>query len=348
MQRVWYYLLRTYVRAGLFFFYRQVTVRGDQLLPRGPILFAPNHQNAFMDALLVVCTNHRFTHFLARADIFKKRGVRWLLSTLNLLPVYRLRDGFEKLAYNQHTFAATSRLLALGHSVIIFPEGNHGAQRRVRPLSKGFARVAFDFVRKHPHQTLYVVPVGLNYEDHRRFRSRVSVMYGEPIAVSAEGLQNETAEAQRLRQEVMGALQRLTTHIEDAARHDEIAWQLAHAGADYLDPTQTRALIDRIERGESLPAVPRAKRQINLLWRWLHAPVLALWQLPRKRIQDPVFVASLKFAFGLFVFPGYYVVVGSLLTWASNGMVGATICAFMIVSTLVTARASRENTAAVS
>ncbi|MCU0419461.1 MAG: 1-acyl-sn-glycerol-3-phosphate acyltransferase [Cyclobacteriaceae bacterium] len=340
MPRVWYYLLRTYVRLGLFFFYRKMIVRGVDHLPQGPILFAPNHQNAFMDALLVVCTNHRFTHFLARADIFKKRLVRGLLSTLNLLPVYRLRDGFENLPRNQQTFDTTSKLFARGHSLILFPEGNHGAQRRVRPLSKGFTRLVFDFLRKHPTQTLHIVPVGLNYEAHRQFRSAVSIWYGRPIAVTAEALLNETAEAQRLRLQVSEALKKLTTHIEDSARHDALVWQLERAGATHLYPAHSQALIDRILRGERLPEVPLAKRKINFLWRWLHTPVLAVWRRQRAGIQDPVFVASLKFAFGLFVFPLYYLAVGSALMWAVNGWVAAGVCACLVVSTLVTVRAT--------
>lgn len=339
MQRAWYYVLRAYVRIGLFFFYRKLVVRGVEQLPPGPILFTPNHQNAFMDALLIVCTDHRFTYFLARADIFKKRWARWFLTSLNLLPVFRLRDGLETVANNQQTFDATTELFARGHSVIIFPEGNHGSQRRVRALSKGFTRVVFDFVRKHPNQTIHIVPVGLNYEAHRQFRSSVSILYGQPIAVTAEALVDEKAKAQHLRLEVAEAMKKLTTHIEDAAQHDAIVRQLDEAGVDYLDPKQSNALVALVAEGTPLtPVTATHRRKINPWWQWLHAPPLAVWKRLHKRIKDPVFVASLKFAFGLFVVPVYYMVVGALLFWAASGWVAAGVCALLIVSTLVTVR----------
>ena len=181
MQRLWYYFLRTYVWIGLHFYFRKIIVRGREDIPTGPVLFAANHQNAFLDALLIVCFNSHVTYFLTRADIFKKPFVRWLLGTMNMVPIYRVRDGWDSLDENQKTFETCFQIFEKQGAIVIFPEGNHGAQRRVRPLSKGFTRVAFEAINKDPSLTISVVPVGLNFSHHQAFRSCVSIDFGKPL-----------------------------------------------------------------------------------------------------------------------------------------------------------------------
>ena len=55
------------------FFYRKIIVLGlENINPGDHLIFAPNHQNALMDALAVLFTHKGQPVFLARADIFKK------------------------------------------------------------------------------------------------------------------------------------------------------------------------------------------------------------------------------------------------------------------------------------
>ncbi len=83
------------------FFYRRVIVLGrDNIDPNDNLIFAPNHQNALMDALAVLFTLKGQPVFLARADIFKKRFIASILYSFKLLPVYRIRDGFGTLKEN--------------------------------------------------------------------------------------------------------------------------------------------------------------------------------------------------------------------------------------------------------
>ena len=46
-----------------------------------PILFLGNHQNALLDPLLLAITSGRYTHFLTRAQVFKKTLVSKILKT---------------------------------------------------------------------------------------------------------------------------------------------------------------------------------------------------------------------------------------------------------------------------
>ena len=75
-------------------FYRKVIVLGrENINPDDPLIFAPNHQNALMDALAVLFTHKGQPVFLARADIFKRKTIAAILYFLKILPVYRIREG---------------------------------------------------------------------------------------------------------------------------------------------------------------------------------------------------------------------------------------------------------------
>ncbi len=323
LQRLWYYFLRAYVRIGLQFYFRKVIVEGTENINPGPVIFAANHQNAFMDALLIVCFNSRYTFSLTRADIFKKPVARWFLTTLNMIPIYRIRDGRQSLVENQTTFEACCRIFMKNEAVIIFPEGNHGGQRRLRSLSKGFARIAFESLRQQPELKISIVPVGLNYSRHPDFRSKVRVIFGKAFLANDYYDIHDTAGANRLRNDLAERLKSLITHVEDASRYDEIIRELENTKPDYLLPQDVNARIATIVQGVQpgvSPAVVNNKGGRSLLYylhRILNFPPLFIWHYIKSSIKDPVFIASMKFGIGIFLFPAYYFLIAILLIiWA--------------------------------
>ncbi len=92
--------------------------------------------------------------------MFKKELIRKLLMSLQMLPVYRVRDGWNNITNNTTIFNTCTELLNKNQAIVMFPEGNHNLARRVRPLSKGFTRIVFDSIEKHPNLDLQIVPVG--------------------------------------------------------------------------------------------------------------------------------------------------------------------------------------------
>lgn len=293
MQRLFFRFLRAYVWAALHVFYRHIRVSGTEKIPAGAVLFTANHQNAFMDALLMVCSSGRYTHFLARADIFRNRWARALLQLINLIPIYRLRDGWQSLAQNRETFELCTSILAKQEPVVIFPEGNHGSARRLRPLSKGFTRVAFETLRSYPALPLYIVPVGLNYTAPQYARSAVHVIYGAPLLANPFFEMGETRGAHELREALSAALKKLITHVPE--HQEAVAATLAQQPVDYLEPEKINAWIANPEL--PLPLAKPSRDPIGTLWRVLLFPVMLLWRPWDARIKDRVFVASLKFAF---------------------------------------------------
>ena len=167
-------------------FYRKVIVLGQENInPEHHVIYAPNHQNALMDALAVLFTQDGQLIFLARADIFKKKIVAGILYFLKILPVYRIRDGFSSLKGNDEIFTKTIDVLKHKNGLVILPEGDHAGFRRLRQLKKGICRVAFQSDEATGFQLkIKLIPVGLEYSNYSRVRQVLTVVYGNPIEVS--------------------------------------------------------------------------------------------------------------------------------------------------------------------
>ena len=183
---VGYEIARTWVRITIRgFFYRSWKIRGLENVDLSkPTLFASNHQNALMDALNMGISTKAQSIFLTRADIFKKPIIARILNWMKLMPVYRIRDGFDSLQKNDEVFQQCAKILGNGSSIVIFPEGNHGSQRNLRMLKKGLARVAFGAELATDFSLgLQVVPIGIDYSNYEKFRTRVTISVGTPIEV---------------------------------------------------------------------------------------------------------------------------------------------------------------------
>lgn len=167
-------------------FYRRTEIRGrEKFSPDDPLVFAPNHQNALMDALVFVTTLPQQPIFLARADIFKGKILTAVLNFLKMMPVYRIRDGYRNLQKNDEVFDRCTEILKSGHSLCLFPEGNHSDKRFFRPLKKGLARIAFDAEDECDFKLgLKIVACGIDYSNYENVRGRLTVSYADPISIT--------------------------------------------------------------------------------------------------------------------------------------------------------------------
>jgi 1-acyl-sn-glycerol-3-phosphate acyltransferase len=180
-----YGFLKVYVDF-LFRKYYRVTVNGLENIPsEGTLIFAANHQNALMDALAMLCVRKGQPVFMARADIFKNPTVRKILTFLKIMPVYRIRDGYENLSLNDEIFKKTIDVIRNRNGLVILPEGNHCGEKRLRPLKKGIARIALQAEEAMGGELdIRVVPVGIDYTNYMRVGSRLHVSFGVAIRVA--------------------------------------------------------------------------------------------------------------------------------------------------------------------
>ena len=180
----WYDVLRYYVDFGLKLSYRHIKYIGKERIPQdGAIIYAPNHTNALMDALVILALDHKAKVFVARADIFRKPILAKIFRWLKIMPIMRMRDGADEVRKNNETIEKAVDVLRDKVPFCIFPEGQHQTKFSAQPLAKGIFRIAFQAQELMPDMPLYIVPVGLRYGNFFRFRSTVRVQIGEPINV---------------------------------------------------------------------------------------------------------------------------------------------------------------------
>ena len=182
-----YSVLRLYLKfVHDFIFYKRVVYEGIENIPDNhPVLLAPNHQNALMDPLAILFSQKHQTVFLARSDIFAKKIIAKFLFLFKVMPVYRIRDGKEKLKLNEYIFDKTVEILNNKKTLALFPEAQHIDKRHLRELKKGIQRVAFKAEEDNNYSLdVKIVPVGIYYSNYWNYRTVLHVKFGEAISVS--------------------------------------------------------------------------------------------------------------------------------------------------------------------
>ncbi|MFC4721030.1 1-acyl-sn-glycerol-3-phosphate acyltransferase [Geojedonia litorea] len=243
MKLLWLHIVRAYLNLGLFFYYKKVKLVYKERLPKhGPVLFVGNHQNALMDALLIATKSGRFCYFLTRANVFKKPLAAAFLKSLRMLPVYRLRDGWNELSKNEDIFDHCAKLLKQEHAIALFPEATHNLQRRVRPLSKGFTRIIFEVFNQSPDLQLQLVPIGFNFLKAEDFGDAVTVYIGNTIPLTAGDCEDQHGSVIRLKEQVSKQFRQLTTHIP-LENYDRTTERLEALQVDFLNPEAVNRCI---------------------------------------------------------------------------------------------------------
>ena len=225
MQRLLLALARRAVRV-----HYRVQYLGGSVPEQGPVLLVGNHPNGLVDPVLVASTTTRTVRFLGKAPLFEMPGLGQVMRGLEALPVYRAKDGADTAA-NARTFEAVFAALARAELVCLFPEGISHDEPELAELKTGAARMALGAEALHGWKLgVRIVPVGLVYRSKRRFRSRVAVWTGAPLAVS------DLAELHR--RDERAAVHALTERIADGLR----------------------AVTLELERWEDLPLLELAER----------------------------------------------------------------------------------------
>ena len=167
------------------YYRRRKTVHKERIPRKRSVILAPNHQNALMDAMAFVEGINFQTVFLARADIFKKEFISRILTFMKILPIFRIRDGYNNLQKNDEIFDITVSILKNQRNpLLLFPEGNHGEYRRLRPLVKGIFRIAFKAQEHFKDKPgVIIIPSGVDYSHYSKFRQTLLINLGEPIEV---------------------------------------------------------------------------------------------------------------------------------------------------------------------
>ena len=245
-----------FTTIGIRSFYRKYKVVGKENIPKGkPILFAGNHQNAFLEGAILGYVTRSPIYFLARSDIFKKKAASFMLNSLNALPIYRERDGADYRDKNEEVFEQFYDLLAKKRRIVIFPEGNHGRHQQLRSLKKGVFRIAVGAEAKYNSELdVQVVPVGINYGKFENMGGDLLIQFGMPIAIK-DYIADTSVKQEENYIELVGELRKLLSdQMIDIQKMDY--YDLIHYTMKTFD-----AEIGLLERNDGNDLVSEFKRQ---------------------------------------------------------------------------------------
>lgn len=305
MKTLWYKFFKVFLKVGLFFYTKKIRVSGKENIPKkGAVLFAVNHPNGLIDPLLVTTNLPRVNHFLVKADVFKKPTIKWFLSTLNLMPIYRIRDGASNLGKNQEIFENCFEIFKRQETLMIFPEGSHDNRRTVRILSKGFTRIVFGALEKYPDLQITVIPVGITYQNASCYPSKVAINYGKPILANSFLENGELPIATvKLKNEVSFQLKELSVHIPNDEHYKTTLEKLNKAQVDFTEVKKVNAIINSEKKPSNKPATKNN-------YKWLFTLVIInnlfpylIWKKVSKKVDELEFVDTFRFAINTITFP---------------------------------------------
>ncbi len=172
-KRLWYRLIQRGCQlVGVVAF--QVRYTGRENIPaEGGVLVISNHQSHF-DPALIGLGCPRQMNYLARDTLFHFAPFRWLIRSLDAIPINREGIGLAGIR-------ESLRRLKRGEVVLIFPEGTRSPDGRIAPFRPGFTALA---VRsKAAILPAAIEGANLAWPRHQKLPGlgRICVHYGKPI-----------------------------------------------------------------------------------------------------------------------------------------------------------------------
>ena len=278
-----YHPLLFIIRIALKIFCVSIKIQNKQALQqRGPLLIVANHPDSFFDALVIAANTKYPLSFLARGDVFTKPWHNFLLRALNMMPVYRQREGKEHLHKNQNSFDASVDVLKQGGILLIFIEGTCLNKNEIQPFKKGAARILQQAVAAGV--TPAVLPAVITYNGFKHFGKKICLMLGS--TVQATQFFNKSALAEN------AAMER--NNFNNHVMREMISLFKEPASKKYKRPIYLFPII-------------------GVAWFW-HAPLfLMIKTFVAHKTKGTVFYDSVLFAVLLFAYPIYLLLLFILL-----------------------------------
>ena len=327
--------MKRLIKFGFNFYFNKIEINGLENLPdpNTPIIFAPNHQGAFLDALIIGVYANRPIYSLARASVFDSPFV-WFLEALKMIPIYRIRDGYAKLSLNEAVFIQSTELLLDNKSMLIFPEAAHHQHYYINPLTKGLARIALR-TQTRIKEPLLIIPTGINYFRASFPRHKLILNFGKAISTLEFSKEYEEQEAKGLKS--------LNAALSSAMKNQMVIPDNDSDHVNYLSIFSRKNESLSFSDLKNLTAKEKTLKEKNYP---LLVYVSMIFLLPNflahlisyyiinNKIKEVEFYGSIKYALGLFLFPFWWL-LSFLLIWNDFGLVTAGVCVLIQIMALL-------------
>lgn len=161
-----YYVIKIAVWIA-FHVYFNLGFEGRDNIPRGEaVIYASNHRSNADPPLVGAGARGKYA-FMAKEELFRNKLFAWLIRSLGAFPVARGKGDTAVID------TAVERLNS-GRCLMIFPEGTRSKTGKVGRGHSGAALIAARADKR-------IVPVGVVFGDKLKFRTKITVKYGEPI-----------------------------------------------------------------------------------------------------------------------------------------------------------------------
>jgi glycerol-3-phosphate O-acyltransferase/dihydroxyacetone phosphate acyltransferase len=179
--KIIYWYLGLIMRICIRIFFRHIHVSGYRKVPLNkPVILAANHPGAFLDPVIICSIIRKPVHFIVRGDVFKKPLAKWFFTQLNMIPVFRIDEGFENVSRNSVSIKAAAEVLKKNGIVLVFCENYSSIHRRIRGVRKGTARIAME-VSKACNTDVQIIATGLSYEYKTNLRREMFLDFSDPL-----------------------------------------------------------------------------------------------------------------------------------------------------------------------
>ena len=250
-------LLRKIVRRFIRLYYPVIHISHPELLPKeGATLYIANHSNSLIDPVIIGITSNRPVRFLAKAPLFKTPVLGRIMKAIGMIPAYRGQDdsSSSSVRRNVESLNIAGENLARGLPVGIFPEGKSHDLMHMEQVKTGAARIAQRAVELSDGEApVWIVPLGINFEDKSRFRSRLWVSVAEPVDAAVWFKEHDGNAKQAMRELTNMLDERLKSvivHLDDA-RWEPLLNNLEWLAPDFKDKEKS-AIVSRIQRRKNI------------------------------------------------------------------------------------------------
>ncbi|TFK67208.1 hypothetical protein BDN72DRAFT_843378 [Pluteus cervinus] len=191
-------------------YFSEVLVEGQENVPKNcALIIASSHHNEIIDIATLAATmpHRRHLSFWAKSTMFANPIAGAILSSSGAIPVKRnpnTNNGGSTTSPSDSSggsstppstssqaslFLETSKALARGEVIGVFPEGTSYTEPGIVQMMSGAAWAAVDYAKwieegNGREMDLVIVPVGIVYTDKSRYLSRICVRYGKAVRIA--------------------------------------------------------------------------------------------------------------------------------------------------------------------